>query len=174
MAVRQKSASRKAPTLKSAPYILRLLDFRTIALHCERFCAPEDAPKGRLESEGRVQIEVSAIEERDGKSFQSVIVTLTVKTVGVRAQLNNREKVDSDRSFVIDLRAEGMFSVKGGTIGSKDDISADRMKEMIAQCYPLAISRVRDAVNDLGFRNARPTLGVASDFVPVVTAMAAP
>jgi len=153
---RRRSETKHALAVSAAD--LRLLDFRAVKVHCERFLPPEDAPKGRYDSSVKSRIGIS---EASKDAPAEVYVTVFVDLNGYQLKEDkDGAKVKGPKSFSISVETEFRYkTVNGKKLISADDITPEIHRDLLCQTYPITMTRIRSYAVDMGFRGVRPELG---------------
>lgn len=155
MAKQSRKSEKHALTVSAADLTLR--DVRVLKIQCERFNAPEQAPRGKYNVSSTVRIHLTPpASDADPRGLR---VIFSMAFVGLPLAAGEQHGDKANPSFRVDLQSEGLFTFKSGLVVKEDDISDDVVGVLVAQLHPVMMNQARGLVADMGFRGVRPRLG---------------
>lgn len=159
MAKRQRKQTPQGPA-KLTLADFRLVDFRTVAMKCERLIAPDEASKGTYRS--TVNAKIGVPKKQGDKNRGDLYIVLSLNLQGNKVTIAKDEKKIGDKSFSIEVKAEAWCRATKKEV-SEDTVPTSVLNGLIAQVYPLLMTRARAYAADMGYRGVRPGLGYDMD-----------
>lgn len=169
MAKSQRKHTPQKP-LKLAWTDFRLVDFRIVSTKCERLLPPDEAAKGTYKTSFNARIGIPGTDAE--KKRGDLYLLVSVKLEGSKVTIEKEVRKVGPQSFTVDVSAEAWCTGTGKSVSEEDDLPDELVHGLVAQVYPLLMSRVRAYVADMGYRAVRPELGynpkklIASDAAP--------
>ena len=154
----------KRPKAKRVPltknnFQLVFSEFYTTNISAERFLRPDQAKKGFFKF-GMESIKADPHNElKDGVI---IVINMARKLEGYKAEeVVQAQDVESERSFIATLSADGLFRLNGPE-GVECDVDQFTilMRMAISELNILVVERLRSLVSEMGYRNVRPDFGI--------------
>ena len=165
-----KSAKRKVeaalePELATTLPEFVLTDFRVLKIMCERFRAPEESRRGSYTiATNAEKVDIPEIgEDRIGTITYSLAIT-----GNTRKEVEDEKDIDPQKSFTIEILAEGKFDVHGAFNPQDSAQMAELLRPTLALVHALCVHHSRVEADSLGFRSVRPSYAVRNMPAPTL------